>query len=116
MSTRYAMRTRSTTTDGRWVWMRLHSKKALRRAMRESADAHSEDPSIPDCSSIPKLAQAAGLSTSIVGFLVKLPDESKARDTARWTCTVPTAEAIADALRLDVDELFGEREEGKRVA
>lgn len=110
MSTSYAMRTRSTTVDGRWVWMRLHSKKALKRAMRESEDAHREDPARPDCSSIPKLAQAAGLSTALVGFLV---GEGK---SARWTTTVPNAVAIAAALGYDVDELFGEREDGVKVA
>jgi hypothetical protein len=105
MGTRYAMRTRSTTTDGRWVWMRLHSKSLLRRAMRESASGPG-----PDCSSIPKLAQAAGLSTALVGFLV---GEGK---SARWTTTVPNAEAIASALRWDLADLFAEREDGKRVA
>jgi hypothetical protein len=110
VSARYAMRTRSTTVDGRWVWMRLHSKKALKRAMRESEAAHREDASVPDCSSIPKLAQAAGLSIALVGFLV---GEGK---SARWTTTVPNALAIAGALRYDVDELFGEREDGQRVA
>jgi hypothetical protein len=110
VSTRIAMRTRSTTTDGRWVWMRLHSKKTLRRAMRESAGGPGQD-----CSSIPKLAQAAGLSTALVGFLVKEPTGGP-KDSARWTCTVATAEAISAALGWDLDELFGEREVGVKVA
>lgn len=115
MSTRYAMRTRSTTLDGRWIWMRLHSKKTLRRAMDASKERHAADPSVPDCSSIPKLALAAGLSTSLVGFLVKEPEPGNEKESARWTCTVPTAQAIADALGWDIDELFAEREDGKRA-
>lgn len=107
MSSRYAMRTRSTTVDGRWVWMRLHSKGLLKRAMRESATRTDGG---PDCSSIPKLAQAAGLSTALVGFLV---GEKK---SARWTTTVPNAQAIADALGWDVADLFAEREDGVKVA
>lgn len=110
MNPKYAMRTRSTTVDGRWIWMRLHSKKTLKRAMAESKARHAQDPSVPDCSSIPKLALAAQVSTALVGFLV---GEGR---SGRWTCTVGNAQAIADALGWDVDELFGEREDGKRVA
>lgn len=110
MSSRYAMRTRSTTVDGRWIWMRLHSKTLLKRAMGESKQRHAADPAQPDCSSIPKLAQAIGVSTAAIGFLV---GEGK---SARWTTTVATAQAIADALGWDVRELFSEREDGKHVA
>lgn len=91
------MITRRTAADGSETWMELTSKKLLRRAM-ELSKARADGG--PDCSSIPKLALAAGLSNATVGHLVS--------DTpsGRKTCTVDTAERIAAALGWSPDELF----------
>ena len=76
------------------------NKKLLRRAMNLSASRGDDG---PDCSSIPKLALAAQVSRSAIGFLVT--DGKSSRDT----CTVDLAHRIADAVGWDVDELFVER-------
>lgn len=88
------MVTRRTASNGLETWMQLNSKKLLRRAMTLSKGSDK------DCSSIPKLAQAAGVSTALIGFLVT--DGKSARDTT----TVENGRKIADALGWDFDELF----------
>src|SRR5690242_1953868 len=88
------MMTRRTAADGTETWMQLLSKKALRKAMAVTAGTDR------DCSSIPKLALRAGLSNATVGFLVA---EGK---SSRTTCTVETAQRIADALDWPRDALF----------
>lgn len=96
------MLTQRTACDGSVTWMRLRSKKLLRRAMTVSKERAAAGLG-PDCSSIPKLALAAGVSTAIVGFLCSEGKSSKE------TCSVATAEAIARALGWDTDELFEAR-------
>lgn len=93
------MMSRRTAADGTETWMELVSQKLLRRAMDLSKDRAANGHG-PDCSSIPKLALAAQVSTASVGFLLST---GKSR---RQTCSVRMAEAIADALGWDVDELF----------
>jgi hypothetical protein len=93
------MLTRRTAADGWEVWM-VVNKKLLKRAMGLSANRNDGG---PDCSSIPKLALAAQVSTSSIGFLVGTGKSS------RDTCSVEMAHKIAAALGWDVDELFTER-------
>jgi hypothetical protein len=93
------MMTRRTAVDGSEVWMELISKKLLRRAMADSKGRAAQGIG-PDCSSIPKLAVAAGVSQALVGFLVSEGDSS------RTTTTTASAEKIAAALGWDRDELF----------
>lgn len=104
-----AMLTRRTAADGSETWMELTSKKLLRRAMKDSKHRAAQGEG-SDCSSIPKLALAAGVSTAAVGFLVT---DGK---SSRNTCSVKTAEAIAAALGWDRDELFITRTLDKGVA
>jgi hypothetical protein len=103
------MMTRRTAADGTETWMELISKKLLRRAMTASK-ARAATGEGPDCSSIPKLALAAGVSTAAIGFLLS---EGK---SSRSTCRVRTAEAIAAALGWDRDELFTLRRNEKAAA
>lgn len=93
------MLTRRTAADGWEVWMEIN-KKLIRRAMKLSAQRNDGG---PDCSSIPKLALAAQVSSSAVGYLVGTGP------SARDTCSVEMAHKIAAALGWDVDELFIER-------
>lgn len=104
-----AMITRRTAADGLETWMELVSKKLLKRAMKASKDRATAGDG-PDCSSIPKLALAAGVSTALVGFLVS---EGK---SGRSTTTTDTAERIAAALGWDYDELFITRKQSKDAA
>lgn len=93
------MLTSRTAVDGYEVWMEPH-KKLIRRAMGLSSNRADGG---PDCSSIVKLAQAAGVSRAAVGFLVG--DGKSGRDS----CTVDLAQRIATALGWDLDELFIEK-------
>ena len=94
------MITSRTAADGSETWMELHSKFTLRALM--DASRHRGDGG-PDCSSIPKLALAAGVSTAAIGFLV-----SHGR-SGRDTCSVATAEAISRALGCPTEALFRQK-------
>lgn len=83
--------------------MELISKKLLRRAMKDSASRLDGG---PDCSSIPKLALATGLSNATIGFLVT---EGK---SARMSASVDTATRICRTLGWDLDELWCEKTDG----
>lgn len=86
-----------TAADGQRAWMELRTKGLLRRAMN---DTKTRTDGGPDCSSIPKLALACGLSTATVGHLVN-PGEK-----GRKTCRVDTADRIAKAVDWPVEDLF----------
>ena len=101
------MLTRRTAVDGTETWMELIHRETLKALMR--ASKHRDDDG-PDCSSIPKLAHAAGVSPAAVGFLVS---EGKSH---RTTCSVQMAEKIAAALGVAREALFIERRLPKAVA
>jgi hypothetical protein len=100
------MLTRRTAVDGTETWMELIHRETLKALM--DASRHRTDGG-PDCSSIPKLAQAAGVSPAAIGFLVS------AGKSHRKTCSVAMATSIANALGRNVEALFIERR-SSRVA
>lgn len=90
------MRTRSTTTDGRVVWMQVYHPRVLRQAMKDAGL------SIPGLSLRTKEMDpnGKGVSVPLIGFLVS---EGK---SARTTCSAPTGKLIAEALGRPIESLF----------
>lgn len=83
--------------------MELRTKGLLRRAME---DTKTRTDGGPDCSSIPKLALACGLSTATIGHLVNTNTDEAGRPKGRMTCRVDTAERIAAAVNWPIEDLF----------
>lgn len=76
---------------------RLVNREGFRWAMR--ATKHRTDGGV-DCSSIPKLAQACGVSTGLIGFLWS---DGK---SSRNTCSIDLARKIAEVSGAPFGALF----------